>query len=95
MVLLNRCPHCGGIATLWSVDCCNTVYAVCTTCGTRTKDCHTTEDAADIWNKRFVQLVNVEQTITCFEGRRQQKIGSFMEGHRLVPAQKNIRKSTG
>ena len=74
MAALHRCPHCGGgVATLWSADCCNTVYAVCTACGTRTKDCSTPKDAADIWNERFVQLVNIEQILNCFNDRKQRK----------------------
>lgn len=63
MITLERCPHCEGIGTLWSVDQCNTVYAVCLSCGCRTGDFKTAEEAAEVWNKRVVRMVSVERII--------------------------------
>lgn len=50
---LRKCPVCpDGIGTLWSVDQCNSVYAVCMNCGMRTRDYHTAEEAITVWNTR-------------------------------------------
>lgn len=49
---IKKCAHCGGFGTLWSVDQCNTVYAVCINCGIRTIDYATAEQAIAAWNRR-------------------------------------------
>ena len=46
------CPFCGGIGTLWSIDQCDTVYAVCQDCGARTVDYKHAEEAIAAWNRR-------------------------------------------
>ena len=46
------CPFCGGIGTLWSIDQCDTVYAVCQDCGTRTVDYKYAATAIAAWNRR-------------------------------------------
>ena len=38
MIELKPCPFCGGVGTLWSIDRCETAYAVCQDCGIRTID---------------------------------------------------------
>lgn len=61
MAMLQKCPHCGGLGTLWSSDGGKTVYAVCISCGTRTKDCLTPQEASDIWNERVIKTVNFQK----------------------------------
>ena len=61
MVTIDRCPHCEGIGTLWSTDAGKTVYAVCMSCGTRTKDCSTPQEAAELWNRRVARIVSIEK----------------------------------
>lgn len=46
------CPFCGYHGTLHSIDMCNTVYAVCMKCGSRTMDFKNGEDAIKTWNTR-------------------------------------------
>lgn len=59
MAVLNRCPHCDGLGTLWSENGLKTVYAVCMSCGARTKDCISAKEAVKIWNKRATKSVNI------------------------------------
>ena len=46
------CPFCGGAGTLWSVTQCESVYAVCQDCGTRTIDYKYAATAIAAWNRR-------------------------------------------
>lgn len=52
MTKLKPCPFCGGIGTLWSIDQCDTVYAVCQDCGARTVDYKHAGQAITVWNRR-------------------------------------------
>lgn len=64
MTVIEKCPHCEGLGTIWSDNGCDTVYAVCLSCGCRTKEFKTTEEAAEAWNKRVVKLVSVSKIIS-------------------------------
>jgi hypothetical protein len=48
-----------GIGTLWSIDQCDTVYAVCRDCGARTVDYKHVEEAIAAWNRRADKDTNV------------------------------------
>ena len=63
------CPFCGGIGTLWSIDKCDTVYAVCQDCGTRTVDYKYAATAIAAWNRRDGKDINVTTKF-----RRQQNV---------------------
>ncbi len=54
---LKPCPFCGGIGTLWSIDECKTVYAVCMNCGIRTIDYKHSSEAITAWNTRTPDIV--------------------------------------
>ncbi len=56
---LKSCPFCGGVGTLWSVDQCQTVYAVCQKCGTRTIDYRLANEAIAAWNRRTPEPTRV------------------------------------
>lgn len=64
MAMLQKCPHCGGLGTLWSSDYGKTVYAVCISCGTRTKDCSTSQEASEIWNERVAKVADLEKVLS-------------------------------
>lgn len=51
-IKLLPCPFCGYHGTLHSIDMCNTVYAVCMKCGSRTLDFKHVEEAIEKWNTR-------------------------------------------
>ena len=53
------CPFCGGAGTLWSVTQCESVYAVCQDCGTRTIDYKYAATAIAAWNSRTGKDINV------------------------------------
>lgn len=55
------CPFCGYHGTLHSIDMCNTVYAVCMKCGSRTMDFEKGEEAIKHWNTRKPMERIVEQ----------------------------------
>ena len=52
MAELKPCPFCGGDGTLWSIDQCQSVYAVCQNCGMRTIDYKHAKEAIAAWNRR-------------------------------------------
>ncbi len=61
---LRPCPFCGGVGTLWSVTQCESVYAVCQDCGTRTIDYKYAATAIAAWNRRADHLPDATKKVS-------------------------------
>ena len=82
MTTLKPCPFCGGIGTLWSIDQCDTAYAVCQDCGARTVDYKHAEKAIAAWNRRSdaMPVVRGEWRFRS-NGHNITRIGDYEEWH--------------